>query len=39
MNAPLLSVEAVSKRFAGLQAVDAVSFNVFFGSRTSTAKL
>ena len=28
MNAPLLSVEAVSKRFAGLQAVDAVSFNV-----------
>ena len=28
MNAPLLSVEAVSKRFAGLQAVDAVSFSV-----------
>jgi branched-chain amino acid transport system ATP-binding protein len=28
MNAPLLSVEAVSKRFAGLRAVDAVSFNV-----------
>ena len=28
MNAPLLSVEAVSKRFAGLRAVDAVSFSV-----------
>ena len=28
MSAPLLSVEAVSKRFAGLQAVDAVTFSV-----------
>jgi branched-chain amino acid transport system ATP-binding protein len=32
MTAPLLQVEAVSKRFSGLQAVDAVSFSVPHGA-------
>jgi branched-chain amino acid transport system ATP-binding protein len=32
MTAPLLSIEAISKRFRGLQAVDGVSFEVPAGS-------